>query len=242
MSERTKYHRRQTDAGFSLLELLVVLVIVTILVTISIFYASAHQKLYKPDDQSLQITDILQEARQRSLTQRETMRVEISLTGSRARLIDENDDDTADDDVVLKTVILLPATDVTIAARPSNISYNPPEPLPAPLANFEQSVYPTSLTEDVCTMRFMSNGTVTDAGNDDTGTGAIVTGVSLHVWSPRASDNTSSDIARAITVIGSTGTIRLWEHDESLTTTNKFKDSRRYGSYGGAGGGATPTP
>ena len=242
MSERIEIQRRRTDSGFSLLELLIVLVIVTVLVTISIFYASAHQDLYKPDDQSLQITDILQEARQRSLTQRETMRVEISTTGSRARLIDENESDTADDDVVLKSVLLLPATDVTIATRPTNISYNPPEPLPAPVANFEPSVYPDSLTEDVCTMRFMSNGTVTDAGNDTIGSGAIVTGTTLHVWSPKASDITNSDIARAITIIGSTGTIRLWEHDESLTTTNKWKDSRRYGSYGGGGGAATPTP
>jgi prepilin-type N-terminal cleavage/methylation domain len=241
MCERIETNRLRSERGFSVVELLVVLVIVGILITLAIFYGTAHEKLYKPDDQSLQITDMLQEARQRSLTQRETMRVEVSLSAGRVRLIDENDVDTADDDDVLKTFILLPATDVTIATPPSNISYNPPEPLPAPTAVFVQSVYPDSLTESVLTMRFMANGTVTNAGNDSVGTGAIVRGVSLHVWAPKPSDNSSSDIARAITVIGSTGTIRLWEHDEKLAVTNKWKDSRRYGSYGAAPA-ATPTP
>ena len=92
--------RRQS--GFSLIELLAVFVVIGILVALSLIYANPHQKMYKPDDQSLQITDLLQEARQRSLTQRETMRLEISKTNNTASLYEENGTATADDDRLLK--------------------------------------------------------------------------------------------------------------------------------------------
>jgi len=110
--------------------------------------------------------------------------------------------------------------------------------LPAPLAVFKPSVYPSSISQNVCTLRFRSDGTVVDAGNNATGTGAVMTGATIPVWSPKGTTSEST-IARAITVIGSTGTIRLWEFDTNLTGTNKWKDSRRYGTYGGS---ATPTP
>ena len=68
--------------GFSMVELLIVLTVMTILTGISLFYLSGHQRLFRPDEQTLKMVDIFQEARQRSLTQRETMRVEIDLTDS----------------------------------------------------------------------------------------------------------------------------------------------------------------
>jgi len=228
------------EAGFSLIEVLTVVSVIFILAGFSIFYLAGHQKAYKPDDESLIITDILQEARQRSLTQRRTMRVEINLSNNTIRLIDENTNPaTADDDIVLKNVSLYNPSDVTVGGSPGNIGYNPPEPLPDPTAVFKPSVYPSSIAQNVCTLRFRSDGTVVDAGNSPTGTGAVMTGATIAVWAPNRATPTNSDIARAITVIGSTGTIRLWEFDPNLAPTNKWKDSRRYGTYGGA---ATPTP
>src|SRR5262245_48555700 len=68
------------EAGFSLIELLTVVLVIFALGGLSLFYLVGHQKAYKPDDESLLITDVLQEARQRSLTERRTMRVEINLS------------------------------------------------------------------------------------------------------------------------------------------------------------------
>jgi type II secretory pathway pseudopilin PulG len=226
-----------------MVEVLAVLVVIGILVVLAIMYAAPHQKLYKPDDQSLQIADILQEARQRSLTQRETLRVEISKTKGTVRLIEENSTTTADDDEVLKSLSLFPETEVKISTRPTNVTYNPPEPLAPPDAVFTSSVYPTSISEDVCTIRFMSNGTVMNAGTSSVGTGASVTGVTLLVWSPTVEDVTKSHILRALTVIGTTGVIRMWEFNPALTGTNKWQDSRRYGTYGATTSGSpSPTP
>lgn len=219
-------------AGFSIIELLIVLVIFTVMIAVSSFYFLSHQKMYKPDDQSLKFVDMLHEARQRSLTQRETMRVEVDLTDNIIRLIDENTTLTADDDREIRRVPILPQTEVKISNRPSNILYNPPEPLPAPNAVFLPSVYPSSATHNVCTIRFQSNGTVVNSGTNATGNGATVTGLTLHIWSPKKNNASESDIARSITIIGSTGSIRLWEWDINSTDPNKWQDSRRASAFG----------
>ena len=237
-----KKHQYQTDRGFSIVELLIVLIIISILSAITGYYLSAHSKLYKPDEQALKIADIFQEARQRALTQRQTMRVEIDLVDNIVRLIDEKTSSIASDDKLIRQLALLPTSEVKINTRPSDITYNPPETLPAPTAVFTPSIYPTSTPHSVCTLRFQSNGTIVNAGNNATGNNAVTTGATLHIWSPQQSDPNQSDIARAITIIGSSGSIRMWEFDRSSTASNKWKDSRRTSGFGGTGGTPTPTP
>ena len=225
-------NKQTLENGFSIVELLVVLVIISVMAGISAYFFNAHQKLYKPDDQSLKIIDILQEARQRALTQRETIRVEINTTLNIARVIDENTPSTANDDKEVRRVALFGANDVVITSRANNIGYNPPENLSAPNAIFSPSNYPTSSSQNVCTIRFQSNGNVLNAGNDAIGTGSIPTGVTLHIWSPTVGATNNADIARAITIIGSSGSLRLWEFDKTSTDTNKWQDSRRTSVYG----------
>jgi prepilin-type N-terminal cleavage/methylation domain-containing protein len=212
--------------GFSLLELLIVITIIFILSGISLFFLSSHQRLYKPDEQTTRIVDLLQEARQRSLTQRKTMRVEIDLTDNMVRLINEKESNTDADDEKIREAVLIPAGEVNLRVRPPDITANPPETLPVPLAQFKQSDYPTSALNDVCTIRFRSDGTVVD---DD----GVTTGLTLFVWSPKQSSTTESEIARAITIVGATGSVRLWEYHRDSRDANKWKDSRRSGVFGG---------
>lgn len=219
--------------GFSIIELLVVLVIIFILSGFSLFYLSGHQALFRPDEQALKIIDILQEARQRSLTQRETMRVEIDLTSNIVRLIDENQPNTAGDDTVIRSIVLLPSSQVRINSRPPDILTNPIESMPVPIAQFVTSVYPMSASHNVCTFRFLRNGTVVNQGTDAIGSNASTVGATLFIWSPKPGDSNASEIARAITIIGSTGLIRYWEYDRNLPQPNKWKDSRRMSVYGG---------
>lgn len=213
--------------GFSLIEILVALTLVSMVGVSASYYFANHKKLFKADDQTLQIMDILQEARQRALTQKETMRVEIDLVENHVRLIDENGVASADDDQVLKTSPIYFPNEVRTDIRPLNIAYAPPEPLPVPPVAFSPSVYPSSATHHAATLRFLSNGTVANAGNNAVGSGAIVTGASIYVWQPSANNPNESSQARSITVIGSTGAIRLWEFDPNFPQPNKWKDSRR---------------
>ncbi len=213
--------------GFSMVELLVVLAIIFILSTISLFYLAGHQRLYRPDEEALKIIDLLQEGRQRSLTQRETMRVEIDLTDNVVRLIDENDATTAADDRIIKSSVLSPQTDVKVSLRPPDITTDPPETLPVPIAQFRPSIYPPSITHNVCTFRFKRNGTVVNEGTDAVGSNETLTGLTLFIWSPQPNNSNVSEIARAITVIGATGSVRFWEYNRNVIDVNKWKDSRR---------------
>ncbi len=222
--------------GFSMVELLIVLTVITILLGMSLFYLSGHQRLFRPDEQALKIIDVFQEARQRSLTQRETIRVEIDLTDNMVRLIDENLPASADDDRLIKSVVLVPQAEVKLNSRPPDIATNPTEIMPVPIAQFRPSVYPSSAEHNVCTFRFQRNGTVVNEGTDAIGSNATTTGVTLFIWAPKQNNPNESDIARAITIIGATGSVRFWEYNRNLTDANKWKDSRRMSIYGGQTG------
>jgi hypothetical protein len=159
------------------------------------------------------------------------MRVEINTNQNMVTLYNEREITTATDDLVIKRFTLTSTDYVKFTTRPAQISVNPPEPMPVPNAVFKNSVYPPSNGNTVCTIRFLSNGTAVDAGTNATGSGAVQTGVSLFVWSPKKGSTTESDQARALTVLGSTGAIRMWEWDAAITGTNKWKDSRRSVAY-----------
>ena len=228
----------EKNAGYSIVEMLIVLAVVTIVTSGAFFYLDAHEKLYKTDNQALQIADMFQEARQRSLTQRRTMRVEIDLTDSVARLIDENAATTASDDKILRQLQLFFPNEVRMDAPSAEVTLNPPEPLPVPSAQFKTSSYPLSSLHQVCTVRFQSNGTVVDAGDNEIGNNAVSKGVTLHLWLPDKNDVRKPEVARALTIIGSTGSVRLWEYHKEIESGNKWKDSRRFGVYGGQSSGS----
>ncbi len=234
--EKERMGKRRAQSGFSIVELLVVIAIIAIMSAIVLFYVTSQKKAYQPDEEALQLADILQEARQRSLTERRAMRVEINLTTNMVKLYDENTNaGVATDDVLLRNFALFAPANVHIDTRPSEIGYNPAESTPVPNCVFKTSVYTKSVGNNVCTIRFLANGTAVDAGNDTIGTGAVPTSVTVHIWAPNKINPTQSDIARSLTVLGFSGVVRMWEFDHTSAATNKWKDSHRAGSYGSSG-------
>ncbi|MGI8470199.1 MAG: pilus assembly FimT family protein [Pyrinomonadaceae bacterium] len=218
------------DNGFSLIELLTVLAIIGIMTTVSLIYFTTTKQLYKADDQGLQIVDLIQEARQRALTQRVTMRVELDLSSNVARLINEQDSSKSSDDFVIRTIPLYDSSQVRIDTKPSNVSGTPPETAPVPAAVFKPSTYIFSPAHTVCTLRFLLNGQVVDAGTNDIGAGANQVGATLYVWKPKTGSTTVSEVSRAITIVGSSGSVRMWEYAQQ-GSGYVWKDSQR-SSYG----------
>lgn len=229
----------KNEAGFSLLELLTVAIVIVILTTVSLFYLTAQRKLYNADEQSLKIIDIIQEARQRSLTQREFMRVEVDLTSNIARLIDENEGDTAMDDDVVREVALYPSALVRVDGRPTNVTSMPPEPLPIPEAEFRGSLHPLSANHEVATFRFRLDGTVHNAGTNATGANSVPTGFTLYIWKPDNDNGETSTLVRAITILGATGSVRMWDYANDGNDQYYWRDSRR-ATYGGSTGTGSP--
>lgn len=218
MSECEKLKVKKYNEGFSLAELIIVVAIVMIMSGIAIFSLHGNKESYKTDDEALKILDLLQEARFRALSQRETIRVEINLATNQARLIDENSPTVADDDRVVRVVLISPESDIKISSRPATISGNPPTPLTAPDVVFAPSLHPTSQAQSVATFRFNLTGQVLNAGVNDIGTNSTMTSSTLFLWPPNPanpSEPSQPGLVRAITILGTTGAMQLWKYNGS---------------------------
>lgn len=182
------------------------------------------EQKFLADSQAYSILDILNEAKQRALTQHETMRVEINKTTNSIRLIAENDPGVATDDQIIRTIMLESQNYVVTERAPTNIEESPADSSPVPAITFSTSVHPLSTSNQVATLRFLRTGKVVNAGSNAIGTNATTTGATIFVWMPEYSNSgtplQSGSIIRAITLVGTTGTARYWrcEVDEGQCT------------------------
>ena len=208
-----------TDAGFSLIELLLVSAIIMILVGFSVFALLPHKNLYKVEDQSLRLLDFMRDSSQRALTGRQTIRFEIDLTDNEMRIV--NDSTNA----VLRREALENSANVTMTqpaatvagvltgtSKPTNVNLpNPPNLAAATFLN-------NSSSHLVCSLYYRSNGTVTDSGNN-------LRSATLFLWTPQSTSTTGAahlgKPVRAITVFGPTGATKLWAYN-GATTGNPF--------------------
>jgi prepilin-type N-terminal cleavage/methylation domain-containing protein len=202
------------EKGFSMVELIIVMLVISILAVLSIM-AFKGEKKYLADREALVVMDLLNEAKQRALTQHETMRVEINKTNNTISLITENTAGNANDDQVIKTLPLQHSNYVTFDKAPTNIANTPVDSAPTPIAVFATSNHPLSLSQQVATFRFTQTGTVLNAGSNSVGANAAVTGATIHFWMPEYSESgealDSGNVIRAITLLGSTGTTKYWK-------------------------------
>lgn len=210
---RVQRFERNND-GFSMIELIIVMLVLSILAVLSIM-SFRSKELYLAEREALMVVDLLNEAKQRALTQHETMRIEINKTQNKAILINENAAGNAADDQVIRTIPLQHPNHVAFEVAPTNIANSPIEPSPVPAITFSPSFHPLSLSQEVATLRFTQTGTVLNGGSNSIGANAVMTGATIYFWMPNYSDTGAAqptgNIVRAVTVLGSTGTTKFWK-------------------------------
>lgn len=200
-------------SGFSLVEIFVVLAVMAILMVISVPYFYNYTKLYKSEDQSLKMMDLMREAGQLAVTRRRTMRFEIDLTQNALLIIDENG---AGPDTRIKTIPLESAQEVRVDTIPGGVT-QPTQPTPP---NYADAVYAvdtlghqfngsTVTGNTVWACRFQSDGSVVNAAN-------VPISANVYVWPPVTAGSTTPKTikeVRAITMFGGSGAVRYWKHN-----------------------------
>ncbi|MFN0141159.1 MAG: Tfp pilus assembly protein FimT/FimU [Pyrinomonadaceae bacterium] len=199
-------------SGFSLVEIFVVLVVMAILMVISVPYFYNYTKLYKSEDQSLKMMDLMREAGQLAITRRRTMRFEIDLTQNAMLIIDENG---AGPDTRIKTIPLETTREVRVDIMPTGVARpNPPDYPNAVFAvdtlghQFNGS---TVTGNTVWACRFQSDGTTVNSAVTP-----VPINATIFVWPPTTYGATTPrrlTEVRAITMFGGTGAVRYWKHD-----------------------------
>lgn len=210
--EKTRIIRK--EQGFSLIELIIVVLIISILSVLTIISFRAEKK-YLADNEAYQIMDIFHEARQRSLTQHETMRVEINQSRNTVRLISENEPGTAADDKEIRILKLQEPAYVVVGDVPKNANKLASEMSPTPTLSFKKSVYPLSAGDTVATLRFVRTGKVLDAGSNAVGDNSVTVGATIYIWMPDYSKSgaplPTGNVIRAITIQGTSGISKYWK-------------------------------
>lgn len=186
--------RRPDSEGFSLIELLIVVAIVIILTAAAIFTLAPQSRAYRTDDAAGQVSNFLRDAYQRALAQRQTMTVEIDRANKMIRIIDENRLGVGDE-IEVRRAKLNDEISLNQPIVAAGLVNPPPAPYTYPIA-----VYSNDLWE----ARFRSDGSVVDAaGNSLSGT---------LFFSLMNMNNSDSDLIRAVTLFGPSGSVRIWRY------------------------------
>lgn len=184
-----------SQAGFSMIELLIVFAVTAVLTSITFFSLRSSKRSYAPDDEATQIVSYFREAHQRALSQRQTQRVTIDRNTLVIRLMDEGLLPGGDEVEVIRgtlngTVSMQQPTvnSVLIPTPPGPYNYNP--------AQFPNGV---------CELRFRADGSVVDpAGNSVSAT---------LFFTPLDMNDQSANLVRGVTLFGPSGSTRTWKYD-----------------------------
>lgn len=206
------FKKRRSESGFSIIELVIVLVIIAILSAISLPYIYNYKKLYKSEDQSLKVMDLMREAAQLALTRRRLMRFELDLTDNAVLIIDGNGPGPADD-TQIKSIPLEPVREIRMDQIPAGVT----KPVPP---NYTDIAFVADITghlvggstvtgHTVWQIGFLPDGSVVNTAN-------VPVSANIYIWPPvTAGSGTARNPKeiRAITMFGGSGAIRYWKYD-----------------------------
>jgi competence protein ComGC len=213
-----------TEAGYSLVELLIVILIIMIMTALAIFPFIAHRNAYRTEDQALRIMDFMREAQMSAVAGRRIMRFEIDFDSKILRVIDEKTpeagaSDPHTNDTVIRHELLNSLESIKIGERPAaSVSANPVFVNYA--INFTEAIpfasnHPLSLNHQVWAVRFRPDGSTVNVA------ATTLINADIFLWTPDQNNSTKakdSAAIRAVTVVGATSQIKLWLYDGTQFT------------------------
>ena len=206
------------EAGASLVEIVIALVIIGVMAAISLPYIANYKKYYKSEDQALRLIDLMREASQLALAQRRTIRFEIDLTDNAVLLIDEN---ASTSGIQIKKIPLEGTRDIRIDTIPTGVTKpNPPNYNDIAFATdaVGHLVGATTVTShNVWAARFRRDGSVVGTG------GTTPISVNIYIYPPYTNGSTTprnKNEVRAITMFGGSGAIRYWRYENTAFVAN----------------------
>ncbi len=195
------------NRGYSVAELLVVVAIIGIMSAISLPYIFSNRIMYRSEEQSLRIMDLMREASQMALNQRRTIRLELDITDNSILIINGG----AGTDTVIKRIPIESSAVLRMDVNPDGIIRpTPPNYNPAVFdidAVGHMSGATPVIGNTVWSIRFRSDGSVVNNGN-------IPISATLFIFPPGGGDSTSDpNQVRAITLYGGSGAVRYWRYN-----------------------------
>lgn len=185
---------RRDAAGFSAIELLIVVAIVIILTAAAVFTLAPQRRAYRTEDAASQVTNFLRDAYQRALSQRQTMSVQIDRANMLIKIIDENRL-TIGDEIEVRRAKLNDEISLNQPAAGAGLVNPPPSPYNYPVAGYSNNLWEA---------RFRSDGSVVDAAGNP---------LSATLFFSLANMNSSdSNLIRAVTLFGPSGSVRVWRY------------------------------
>lgn len=208
-------------SGFSIVELFVVLGVIVVMMVVAVPYFYNYTKLYKSEDQSLKMMDLMREAGQLAISRRRPIRFEIDLTRNVLLLID----DGTTPGTMIKRIPLERTAEIRVDIRPTGVT----NPNPPNYTDIAFSVDATGHLENganvngnnVWACRFRSDGSVVNMAPPAS---AVPISVNIYVWPPATfGSSTPRNITevRAITMFGGSGAVRFWKHDGTTFLPNQ---------------------
>lgn len=192
--DKTKILKRQ--GGFSLPELIVVLLIISILVVLALPQLSASRRLFRFAGMQRQIVASLNEARQQAMSQRAA--ITFRYDDSNKRTVIYGGSFGAFGDSKNKTVEMsgsgLAAADI-VYGRPTG----------APKSALTDTSNMTALVAKAVNITFQADGSVVDAANIPTNSG-------LFFYNKQS----AQDAAFAVSVLGAGGRVKLWRYSKNI--------------------------
>jgi prepilin-type N-terminal cleavage/methylation domain-containing protein len=196
------------EGGYSVLELMMVLVIIGVMAAFSVMALRPSKNAYMPDTAASVVLSFLREASARALAERRTIRVEIYFAADQRhhiRMIDQNTLTPPAAEFTVRDEALPKPADVSMAVpTPGGTPITPP---PAPYS-FTAAAIPTTTVGTPWAIRFSSFGSACDATLQPLS-------ATIYLFTPTSVGGTTPttvDGVRAITVAGSGGSTRFWKY------------------------------